>query len=145
MSYSFAVTWSRFAAKQLAFCFTALRNRFPSCAVTLATLLIGNWLLPIRWFLFLKYSKAKMFAGKQFKKPAPLACWGWPGLFMYWLMFLRYTVLRQNPSAHWVILIFSGQKPCTFFLHFSRAIADHCWFSVSHHSRSKSKSKPFNR
>ena len=38
--------------------------------------------------------------------------------------------LKRNPSGNWVILIFSGQKPCTriiqtilhSFLHFSRAI-----------------------
>ena len=41
--------------------------------------------------------------------------------------------LRQNPPRNWVILIFSGQKPCTrkiltishSFLHFSRA-TDQC-------------------
>ena len=32
--------------------------------------------------------------------------------------FLRWKVLRRNPSGNWVILIFSGQKPCTRIIFF---------------------------
>ena len=45
-----------------------------------------------RWLL--KYSSVKMFAAKQFKKPAPRVCWGWPGLKR--LMSIRY---RQKPAS----------------------------------------------
>ena len=43
--------------------------------------------------------------------------------------FVAHKVLRRNPSRNWLILIFSGEKPCTriiqnilhSFIHFSRA------------------------
>ena len=34
------------------------------------------------------------------------------GKYFEWLI-TDVDVLRQNPSGNWVILIFSGQKPCT--------------------------------
>ena len=46
------------------------------------------------------------------------------GKYFEWLI-TDVDVLRQNPSGNWVILIFSGQKPCTHLKH----IAFFCTFS----------------
>ena len=44
-----------------------------------------------------------------------------------------YEVLRRNPSGNWVILIFSGQKPCTLYTICFKLF----WYKIFVHWKSK--------
>ena len=69
---------------------------------------------------------------------------------LFWLYVVvgtspRSIVLRQNPPGNWVILIFSGQKPCIriiysilqSFLHFWRTRENECQISQNYILRMK--------